>query len=333
MILAGDIGGTNTRLAVCDDPRQLHDLKKFKSAAYADLRTIVRAYLATLPNADSIDCACFGVAGPVHGEPGQLYAPITNLAWTVQQRALAEVLSLPPERVKVINDLAANAAGVDVLAEDKLVTLQAGKPQPGGRGIVSAGTGLGVGGAVWVDGRHVPCPSEGGHYGFGPRNALECRLLQFLADRDRDTFGGYVSWERVLSGPGLYNLFLFHQAENFGKQSVQIPPNTSPGDAATLVSNAAMNGDCERSSLTLDLFVSLYGAAAGNVAIQYTAIDGLYVGGGIAPKILSRLKSAAFMNAFLDKGPMRERLLSTVPVRVILDDDCALRGAAAEAAR
>lgn len=333
MILAGDIGGTNTRLALCESPADLKDLREFKSADHPSLGSIVRQYLDQSSFDSAIQCACFGVAGPVHGEPGLRYSPITNLKWTVQQQNLAEVLNLDPERVRVINDLAANAAGIDVLAKDKLYTLQEGKSQPGGRGIVSAGTGLGVGGAIWDAGQHIPCPSEGGHYSFGPRNELECHLLQFLAAREQETFAGYVSWERVLSGPGLYNLFLFHAARDIGRQSVQIPAGTSAGAAAMLVSKAAMASQCERSSMALDLFVSLYGAAAGNVAIQYTAIDGLYVGGGIAPKILDRLKSPAFLHAFLDKGPMRERLLKDVPVKVILDEHCALRGAAVEATR
>ncbi|QOV91726.1 glucokinase [Humisphaera borealis] len=333
MILAGDIGGTNTRLAWCDSPRQLFELREFRSAEYPDLGSIVRKYLQEARPTSPIDRACFGVAGPVHGEMGNRYSPITNLKWTVEQATLAGVLNVPAQRVEVINDLAANAAGIDVLAPDKLLTLQAGKAQPGGRGIISAGTGLGVGGAVWDGKRHIPCPSEGGHYSFGPRNPQECDLLAFLAERETQTFAGYVSWERVLSGPGLYNLFLFHVARNLGTQSIRIPDSLPAGDAATLVSKAAMTGQCERSSMALDLFVSLYGAAAGNVAIQYTAINGLYIGGGIAPKILSRLQGPAFLNAFLDKGPMRHRLLNTVPVTVILDEHCALRGAAAEAAR
>ncbi len=331
MILAGDIGGTNTRLAVCHSPRELSGLREYRSAEHPDLPSIVRRYLTDAPPPDRITSACFGVAGPVHGDIGRRYSPITNLKWTVQQWTLAEALGLSAERVNVINDLAANAAGIDVLAPDQLVTLQEGKSQPGGRGIISAGTGLGVGGAVWDGTRHIPCPSEGGHYSFGPRDELEYDLHRFLADRETDVFRGYVSWERVLSGPGLYNLFLFHVARDLGKQSVMIPPNTAPGDAAALVSKAAMAGSCERSGLTLELFVSLYGAAAGNVAIQYTAINGLYIGGGIAPKIFSKLKSPTFLSAFLNKGPMRDRLLKTVPVKVILDEHCALRGAAKEA--
>lgn len=334
MILAGDIGGTNTRLALFgDDGGRLSDLREYRSREQPDLATVVRQYLTEARPGTPIARACFGVAGPVQGEPGELFSRITNLTWTVEQRGLAEALNLAAGRVRVINDLAANAAGIDAVGGSALVTVQDGDEQPGGRGIVSAGTGLGVGGAVWDGRRHISCPSEGGHYSFGPRNEFECDLLRFLAAREREAFGGYVSWERVLSGPGLWNLFDFHVARGIGTQQLRVPPGTSSGDAAKLVSEAGMAGSCDRSARALDLFVSLYGAAAGNVAIQYTAINGLFVGGGIAPKILPKLQGPAFMAAFLDKGPMRTRLLENVPVRVITDEHCALRGAALEARR
>ncbi|MDB5296193.1 MAG: glucokinase [Phycisphaerales bacterium] len=334
MILAADIGGTNTRLALFDDAGTLTGLREYRSQDHADLTAIVRLYIADPDTAADpaarrpVDRACFAVAGPVQGDDGALVSRITNLKWTVEQRRLADTLGLPPAEVKVINDLAANASGIDAVGGSDLVTLQPGDEQPGGRGIVSAGTGLGVGGAIWDGRRHLPCPSEGGHYSFGPRNELECDLLHFLAGREPDKFGGYVSWERVLSGPGLWNLFAFHAARNIGVQSLVVPPDTAAGQAAKLVSEAGMAGTCDRAVKTLDLFVSLYGAAAGNVAIQYTAINGLFVGGGIAPKILPKLRGESFLAAFLDKGPMRDRLLKNVPVKVITDEHCALRGAA-----
>ena len=159
----------------------------------------------------------------------------------MQQRRLAEVLELKADRVKVINDLAANAAGIDAVAGKAVVTLQEGKQQDGNRGIVSAGTGLGVGGAVWDGKRHIPVPSEGGPTIPSARaDAREWDLHQFLAARDKETFAGYVSWERVLSGPGLWNIFQFYAARGLGKQSVVIPPDTKPGKGAKLVSAAAM---------------------------------------------------------------------------------------------
>lgn len=332
MILAADIGGTNTRLAIAEPNGTLDAVREYRSQDQPDLEAIVKTYLAET-DAGQVDRACFGVAGPVKGEPGKTYSRITNLSWTVEQVAMAAALGVPAGKVKIINDLAANAAGIDAVPLDRMVTLQAGEPEDGNRGIVSAGTGLGVGGAVWDGKRHVPVPSEGGHYSFGPRNEQEYDLHRFLADRDRPSFAGYVSWERVLSGLGLYNLFAFHVDRGIGKQSVVIPPGTPPREGAKLVSNAAVAGTCERSGKTLDLFVSLYGAAAGNVALQYTATGGLFVGGGIAPKIIATMRSPAFLESFLDKGPMRGRLLDKVPVRVIMDDHCALRGAALEAQR
>jgi glucokinase len=333
MILAADIGGTNTRLALFDPQGTLSALRQFSSRDHANLEQIVKKYLTDAKPAGGVERACFAVAGPVSGVLGDRVAKITNLPWTVQQRQLAETLGIPPARVRIINDLAANAAGIDALAPDMIHSLQVGKQQDGNRGIVSAGTGLGVGGAVWDGREHIPVPSEGGHYSFGPRNELEWDLHQFLAGRDRDTFRGYVSWERVLSGPGLWNLFEFHVARNIGTQSLVIPPGTQPGEGAKLVSKAALKGECDRAVRALDLFVSLYGAAAGNVAVQYTAIGGLYVGGGIAPQIIEKLKGPTFLEAFLDRGPMRDRLLKDVPVRVIMDEHCALRGAALEAKR
>lgn len=331
MILAGDIGGTNTRLAFSDKKGNISELREYRSQDYQDLRTIVGQYLHETQPQKKIRRACFGVAGPVKGKPGKIFSQITNLPWRVEQRHMAEVLDLSADRVKIINDLAANAAGIDAVPAKQMYTLQKGEKEDGNRGIISAGTGLGVGGAVWDGERHFPVPSEGGHYSFGPRNELECDLLQFLAGREREIFSGYVSWERVLSGPGLYNLFEFHIERNIGTQQLVIPPGTSPRQGARLVSEAAIKGTCDRANKTLDLFVSLYGAAAGNVAIQYTAIGGLYVGGGIAPKIVDKLKSPAFLQSYLDKGPMRSRLLEKLPVRVILDEHCALRGAAMEA--
>jgi glucokinase len=331
MILAGDIGGTNTRLALSDKKGSLAELREFRSQEHPDLQSIIKLYLDDAKPKKKIRRACFGVAGPVKGKPGEIFSQITNLTWRIEQRRLAAALDLKPDKVKIINDLAANAAGIDAVPSRHMLTLQKGEKEDGNRGIVSAGTGLGVGGAVWDGTRHLPVPSEGGHYSFGPRNELECDLLHFLAGREWEIFNGYVSWERVLSGPGLYNLFEFHVAKNIGTQQLVIPPGTSPREAAKLVSASAIAGTCERSSKALDLFVSLYGAAAGNVAIQYTAIGGLYVGGGIAPKIIDRLKSPAFLEAYLNKGPMRTRLLEKLPVRVIMDEHCALRGAALEA--
>ena len=333
MILAADIGGTNTRLALFDAKGTLSALHEYRSQDHANLESILSLYLKEASPKKAIKRACFGVAGPVKEKPRNASSQITNLTWKVEQKKLARALQIGVDKIRIINDLAANAAGIAAIAPKNFVTLQKGQKQDGNRGIISAGTGLGVGGSVWDGKRHIPVPSEGGHYSFGPRNDMEFDLLKFLAGRDIQTFNGYVSWERILSGPGLYNIFEYHVARNIGHQSLVMPPGTTPREAAKRVSAAALAGTCDRAVKSLDLFVSLYGAAAGNVAIQYTAIGGLYVGGGIAPKIIQKLTQPSFMDAFLNKGPMRSRLLDNVPVKVIMDEYCALRGAAIEAKR
>ena len=325
MILAGDIGGTNTRLAVFGENGDPERVKEFRSQAYAGLEDVVGEYLRQ--SGASFTRACFAVAGPVEKVQGYSVAHGTNV-WSVDQRRVAEAVGVTPESIAVINDLAANAYGIDVLAPGKVLTLREGEPKAGHRAIISAGTGLGVAG-LYLEGReHHPVPSEGGHSNFGPRNAFECDLLEYLAAQDAETFGGHVSWERVLSGPGLYNLFDFHRHRGLGRQTVRIPEGAPPGDAARLISKAALDRTCERSSMALDLFVSLYGCAAGNVALQFLCFGGLFVGGGIAPKIVDRLRGPAFIEAFLDKGPLRQRVLEKISVRVILDEHTALRGAA-----
>jgi glucokinase len=325
MILAGDIGGTNTRLAVFAEDGDPQHVQEFRSQEYAGLAQIVTEYLQR--SGASFNRACFAVAGPVEKVQGYAVALGTNV-WTVDQRKVAQALGVTPESVAVINDLAANAYGIDVLSPGKLLTLREGDQRAGHRAIISAGTGLGVAGLYWDGRRHHPIPSEAGHSNFGPRSAFEGDLLEYLADQDRKTFGGHVSWERVLSGPGLYNLFDFHRHRGLGRQTVRIREGTPPGEAAKAIAKAALDRSCERSSMSLDLLVSLYGCAAGNVALQFLCFGGLYVGGGIAPKIVDRLREPAFVEAFLDKGPLRQRVLEKISVRVILDEHTALRGAA-----
>jgi glucokinase len=336
MILAGDIGGTNTRLALFDQDGRPQQIQEFPSRKYSSLEQILAEYLRTLgPLPQALTKAAFGVAGPVENVNGWLSVKTTNLPWKLEQARLAEALHLRPQAVGLLNDLAANAAGIDALDSSDILVLQRGETREGNRGIISAGTGLGVAGLMWDAARrlHIPVPSEGGHGSFGPRDELQDELLRHLRDQDRETFHGHVSWERVLSGPGFYNLFDFLRARGIGEQKLEIPPGTMPGDAAKLILVVAMAGTCPRSMKALELFVSLYGAAAGNVALQFLALGGLYVGGGIAPRIREELKGPSFLAAFLDKGPLRTRVLEKIPVRVILDPHTALRGAGRYAER
>lgn len=331
MILAGDIGGTNTRLALFDDSGEPHNIQQFPSQKYDTLEQIIAEYVKGSGDAlkRPVARAGFGVAGPVANVDGRLMVRTTNLKWTIDQRELAEELKVPVGSVAILNDLAANATGIDALSPDKFLTLQVGQESPGGtRAIISAGTGLGEAGLLW-DGEHYrPIPSEGGHAGFAPTCPIEDELLLFLRDRQRETFNGHVSCERVLSGPGLANLFEFFRSRDPKQQKVDLPLNAPPGEVARYVSKAGLDGSCPLCTEALKLFISLYGAAAGNLALQFLALGGLYVGGGIAPKIASKLNHSDFMRAFLEKGPLKSRVLEKVPVRVILDEYTALRGAA-----
>jgi glucokinase len=305
MILAGDIGGTNTRLALfteaaARDGGSPDDAATYVSAEHDGLRTMVERFLAERP-AD-IQRACFGVAGPVrHGR-----CVATNLAWSVDARELATALDLPS--VALINDLEANGYGIAVLGPDDFESLNEGDPDASGNvAMISAGTGLGEAGLYWDGRRHRPFASEGGHADFAPRTAQEEALREFLAAEH-----GHVSYERVCSGMGLANIHRF-----LGGSDVE------PG----AISAAALAGTDERAVKALDLMVSIYGAEAGNLALKIMATGGVYLGGGIAPRILPKLRDGTFMRTFTAKGRF-SALLQGIPVQVILNDKAALLGAA-----
>ncbi len=313
-ILTGDIGGTHTRLAlgavrdtrICIEQRQT-----FPSPAYGGLSEIVRAYLPARQGTPAI--AAFGVAGPVrHG-----CSRITNLPWEISTRRLRDELQLGA--VYLINDLEALAWGVDSLDADELVCLHAGAAQAtGNRAVIAAGTGLGQAG-LYADGeRWYPFATEGGHTDFAPQDEREWRLLRYLQARH-----DHVSWERVLSGPGLVTLFEFllheHQAPT---PDWFADPRLNPGARITELGLQQADALCVE---TLHWFVRLYGREAGNLALKMKATGGIYLGGGIAPDILPALQDGAFVEAFLGKGRMRP-LLENTPVQVINNDLTALIG-------
>jgi glucokinase len=311
VILAGDIGGTNTRLALFDEPESPAVLEIYPSRQHASLEEMVLVFLEEHP-AD-IAAACFDVAGPVrdgHADP-------TNLAWPVDAATLASMLGLP--QVALLNDLEANAWGLPALGPEDLYVLNEGDPEATGNAAVcSAGTGLGEAGLYWDGERHWPFACEGGHTDFGPRSDLEVELHQYVSAEY-----GHVSYERVCSGLGLVNLYRF-----FCERGGEAPSVALEGAA---ISHAAMEGSDERASEALELFVSIYGAEAGNLALKVMATGGIYLGGGIPPRILPLLQEGGFMRSFADKGRFRE-LLSRIPVQVILNDKTALLGAALRAA-
>lgn len=317
LILAGDIGGTSTRLAYFDSAGDmLVPLveERFPSREAGSLLEIVGRFAAKQGLA--AERACFGIAGPVRH--GRVRTP--NLPWSVDAGELSQALNLPA--VLLINDLEANAYGIDLLGPDDLLVLNQGVPDPTGTiAVVSAGTGLGEALAYWNGSAHQPLSSEGGHADFAPRNELETELLLFLRAEH-----GRVSTERVVSGPGLRNIYRFlHDARHL-PETPAVAEAMRQGDPSAAITRAALSGECPLCGQTLDMFVSLYGAEAGNVALRSMATGGVYLGGGIAPKIIERLKGPGFMLAFTAKGRLSP-LLENIPVRVILNDRTALLGA------
>ena len=321
MILAGDVGGTKVHLALYDftdgklEPTRA---QQYPAREYSGLEEIVREFLGT----DKPTAACFGVPGPVRD--GRLR--LTNLPWTLDSRELAASLAI--EHVFLINDLQANGYGVAELSADQIYTLNEGDPrQMGNRALIAAGTGLGEGFLVWNGRSHDPFPSEGGHVDFAPRTEDEIDLLRFL----RQKYNGRISFERVVSGQGLTNIYEFLRevrgVEEPAWLAARIAEEQDPNAVVTELALAAKSEICEKA---MDMFVSAYGAEAGNLALTILSVGGLYVGGGIAPRILEKLKDGTFVKAFTDKGRLSQ-LLVNMPVRVILESRTALMGAAAYA--
>jgi glucokinase len=323
MILAGDIGGTNTRLArSAPDAAQrlrLQDVASYASREHAGLEEIVERYRRE--HAGPIAAASFGVAGPVRDG----VVRTTNLPWVIEASRVAALLGLPA--VGLLNDLEANAWGLAGLEPDDFRILGLGSPGASGNSaIIAAGTGLGEAGLFWDGRRHHPFATEGGHADFAPCDETEDGLLRWLRARF-----GRVSWERVVSGPGLVNIYTYLREQGRHPEDAGLAEAMRAGDPAAAISRAAAGGASPLASAALDLFVSVYGGEAGNLALVTMATGGIYVGGGIAPRIAARLADGRFMARFTDKGRMRP-LMESIPVRVVLNDRTALLGAARHAA-
>ena len=322
MILAGDIGGTNARLACfkLDGSRlALVQEQDYASREHSGLEEIVKKFLADY--GVSIDQACFGVAGPVKEER----VVTSNLPWIVDAGQLARLLNI--DQLALVNDLEANTYGIPSLEPTDFAALNDGAAEASGNiAVIAAGTGLGEAGAYWDGTRHHPLPSEGGHADFAPRNELEIELISKLLGRFKR-----VSYERVLSGAGLLHVYKFLRDSGRGKEPEWLRAEMEAGDPSAAISKAALEGRSDLCGQALEMFVSIYGAEAGNLALKFKATGGVFVGGGIAPKIIKKLKLPTFMEAFKMKGRMR-RLLEAIPVRVILNDKAALLGAARRAA-
>ena len=331
MILAGDVGGTKVHLALysfqAGTLQSIRD-QKFPAAEFTSLEEVVKRFLGegdghAAVDTEQVQAACFGCPGPVRD--GRL--KLTNLPWTLDTRVLRTALSL--EHIFLINDLEANGYGIPELKPDAISTLHKGDPTSiGHRGLISAGTGLGEAFLVWdaTRARHTPLPSEGGHCDFAARNDREVALLHYLLK----TLNGRVSFERVVSGIGIKNIYAFLRDDQKMEEPAWLRDRMQNEDANAVIGHCAEDGSSDICFEAMQMFTSALGAEAGNVALKVLAMGGVYIGGGIAPKILKTLSNGVFTQAFLDKGRMAP-LLEAIPVRVILDDTCALLGAAAYA--
>ncbi|MEE8126424.1 MAG: glucokinase [Nitrospirales bacterium] len=348
MILAGDIGGTKINLALYDwDKERVDPIREDTvwTADYESLEEVLTEFLEEPPSAepefedvlaepeDSSSqpstasstppiVACFGVPGPVQNNACRT----TNIPWTIDGDKLAEALNIP--QVRLLNDLEATAHGLQLLRPDEIEDLNPNAPSPppdGTRALLAAGSGLGESILLWTGKNYHICPSEGGHADFAPNNDLEIELLRYLR-----TSYLHVSYERVVSGPGLHLIYQF--LRDFKKnEPTWFAEKLPTGDPAALIAEAGLAGKPDICKEALQLFVSIYGAEAGNMALKTLARGGVYIGGGIAPKILPALQNGTFMKAFLAKGRYK-RLLSHIPVRIILNPHTAVLGAASVAA-
>lgn len=345
MILAGDIGGTKTTLALYDWTTERTEplrLESFHSADYKSLEEVLTEFLTppkpptpldeldvadkeaeeALPPVEPVrlSAACFGVAGPVI----ENHSRTTNLPWVVDGSAIAKQFDIP--RVQLLNDLEATAYGILWLRPDELEVLNPGSP-PRKRqalALIAAGTGLGEGILFWDGKSYRPMPSEGGHADFAPTNDYEIDLLRYLRTQYL-----HVSYERVVSGPGLHAVYEFIR-ESKRNEPTWLAEKIKAGNPAAEIAAAGLQGQAEIAVQALDLFASIYGAEAGNLALKALSLDGVYVAGGIAPKIITKLKDGTFLKAFTNKGRYK-RLLSTIPVKVVMNQEAGLLGSASVA--
>jgi glucokinase len=322
MIFAADIGGTNARLGLFEPGTRLSAIatKTYPSRHHGSLEEIVERFLAEHPAAPKR--ACFAIAGPV--SEGCAFA--TNLAWNVDAQRLGRVVGL--KEIVLINDLEAVAHGLGDLDHDDVVVLHPGAPgAEGNRAIIAAGTGLGEAGAYWDGHVHHPFASEGGHADFGARTREEMELLTRLSAKF-----GRVSYERLVSGSGLQEIYAFLRDRSLDQEPLWLTQEFAVEPPSVVIVRNALNGRSERCLEALDRFVSIYGAEAGNLALKIMARGGVWIAGGIAPRILARLQTPGFLESFLAKGRMRP-LLERMAIRVILNDKVGLLGAARHASR
>jgi len=325
MILAGDIGGTKTVLAVYR--QQAGKIEKtqeevFKSQEFPLFDQVLTRFLENKKD-EKIEALCIGVAGPI--KSGR--CETTNLPWVLDEKELGEKLGI--KKVKLLNDLEAAAYGMLFLPHHEMLEInkKAPLPQKANIVVIAAGTGLGEALLIWNGQGYIPVASEGGHTDLAPQTDQEIELLRYL----RSEFG-HVSYERVLSGPGIFNIYKFLRDTSSIKEPDWLKEKLKAGDPSATISQIGLAQEHELCTETLHLFVSLYGAEAGNLALKALAVGGVYIGGGIAPKILDKLEDGTFMKAFLDKGRYT-KLLSDISIKVSLNSRAPLIGAAHYALR
>jgi len=318
MILAGDIGGTNTRLACFEEEGRRLRLtvdRVYPSHEHQGLGEIVAAFVRE--TAITVEKACFGIAGPVLN--GRVTTP--NLPWVIDSAQLSLELGIP--KIWLINDLEAHASGIGDLGPSDLTTLNQAAPAEGNAALIAAGTGLGEAGLYWDGARHRPFPCEGGHADFAPRNDMEIALLQYLLKKI-----GRVSYERVLSGPGLKNIYDFLRDTQVEQEPVWLKQELSGSqDTAAAISHHGLEAKAPICERALDLFTGIYGAEAGNLALKFRALNGVFISGGIAAKILPKINSPLFLEAFAAKGRLRP-MVEAIPLSVIMNNKVGLIGAA-----
>jgi len=317
MILAGDIGGTNTRLAIFEDGQERVKVAegRFLSQNYPSLLPIIQTFLKQFSNFIPTRAA-FGIAGAVRD--GHCHA--TNLPWIVDAKELERSLHISP--VSLLNDLEANAWGLRALKPEELCLLHAGESKAvGNAALIAAGTGLGEAGLYWDGRQHHPFATEGGHTDFGPRNDLEIDLLRYL----RKIYD-HVSYERIISGPGLYHIYQFLVVSGLESAAKEVQSEMTQKDPSIVISDWSRNNRDAACARAVDWFISLYGAEAGNLALKIMSLGGLYVGGKIATIFYEIIKKGGFVRSFLDKGRFSP-LLSTIPVYMVLNEDAPLLGA------
>lgn len=327
VVVAGDIGGTNTGMQLAQvGPGGYHVLieRRYDSQSHTDFLDIAQDFLAQARALGDPQRACFAMAGPVDGRGGR----VTNLPWELDADALSIALQIP--HVRLINDFQAVGYGIEALGDDDLAALQihSGETRPYAPcAVIGAGTGLGEGILVWEKDHYEPLPTEGGHTDFAPTDEIQIELLRYLMRRYP-----HVSYERIVSGPGLVNLYDFLCERAPGRESTALREAMRVGDPAAVISEAALYGRDALASEALDLFISIYGAQAGNLALTCLPQGGLYVAGGIAPKIIDRLRAGLFVQSFLAKGRMAS-ILRAIPVKVIRNPKVGMLGAGLAASR